>query len=119
MEDFIRLTPQANLGSARGGTSIAGINNRYNAVYIDGAINNDVFGLASSGTNGGQIGISPISVDAIDQIQVVIAPYDITKGGFAGGGVNAVTRSGSNTFEGSAYYFFRNQNLAGETPTAA
>lgn len=114
LQDFTRLTPQTS--NATGGISIAGMNNRYNAIYIDGAVNNDVFGLASSGTNGGQIGISPISVDAIDQIQVVIAPYDITKGGFAGGGINAVTRSGSNKFEGSAYYFFRNEGLSGKTP---
>jgi hypothetical protein len=114
IQDFTRLTPQTS--NATGGISIAGMNNRYNAIYIDGAVNNDVFGLASSGTNGGQIGISPISVDAIDQIQVVIAPYDITKGGFAGGGINAVTRSGSNKFEGSAYYFMRNEGLSGKTP---
>ncbi len=114
LDDFTRLTPQAS--TARGGLSIAGINNRFNAIYIDGAVNNDVFGLASSGTNGGQVGISPISIDAIDQIQVVVAPYDITMGGFAGGGINAVTRSGSNKFEGSAYYFFRNETLAGQTP---
>ncbi len=114
LQDFTRLTPQAS--NATGGISIAGINNRFNAIYIDGAVNNDVFGLADTGTNGGQIGISPISVDAIEQIQVVVAPYDITKGGFAGGGINAVTRSGSNKFEGSAYYFFRNENLAGLTP---
>ena len=115
LSDFTRLTPQVS--NSTGGISIAGINNRFNAIYIDGAVNNDVFGLSSSGTNGGQIGISPISVDAIDQIQVVIAPYDITKGGFAGGGINAVTRSGSNKFEGSAYYFFRNEGLSGQTPT--
>ncbi|MCF6360873.1 MAG: TonB-dependent receptor [Cyclobacteriaceae bacterium] len=114
LADFTRLTPQAS--NATGGISIAGINNRFNAIYIDGAVNNDVFGLAPSGTNGGQIGISPISVDAIEQIQVVVAPYDITKGGFAGGGINAVTRSGSNKFEGSAYYFLRNESLAGLTP---
>ena len=114
IQDFTRLTPQTS--NATGGISIAGMNNRYNAIYIDGAVNNDVFGLAASGTNGGQIGISPISIDAIDQIQVVIAPYDITKGGFAGGGINAVTRSGSNKFEGSAYYFFRNQSMSGRTP---
>ena len=114
LQDYTRLTPQSS--NATGGISIAGMNNRYNAIYIDGAVNNDVFGLAASGTNGGQIGISPISVDAIDQLQVVVAPYDITKGGFAGGGINAVTRSGSNKFEGSAYYFFRNEGLAGKTP---
>ena len=71
LNDFTRLTPQANL--TNGGISIAGVNNRFNAIYIDGAVNNDVFGLAASGTNGGQTGISPISLDAIDEIQVVIA----------------------------------------------
>ena len=114
LNDFTRLTPQANI--TQGGLSIAGVNSRFNAIYIDGAVNNDVFGLANSGTNGGQAGISPISLDALEQIQVVVAPYDVTLGGFAGGGINAVTRSGKNYFEGSAYYYFRNERLAGKTP---
>ncbi len=114
LNDFTRATPQASTASS-GGVSFAGINNRFNAVYIDGAVNNDVFGLADSGTNGGQIGISPISVDAIEQIQVVVSPYDVKLGGFAGGGINAVTRSGTNNLEGSVYYFFQNEDLAGET----
>ncbi|WP_339811559.1 TonB-dependent receptor [uncultured Imperialibacter sp.] len=113
--DFTRLNPLVNTqGDA---IEIAGMNNRYNAIYIDGAVNNDVFGLASSGTNGGQTGVSPISIDAIEQFQVSVAPFDVTQSGFAGGSINAVTRSGTNEFEGSAYYFFRNQNLAGKTPT--
>ncbi len=115
LNDFTRLTPQAKLEN--GGISIAGANNRYNAIFIDGAVNNDVYGLSSGGTNGGQAGISPISIDAIKQFQVVIAPFDVRQGGFAGGGINAVTRSGSNIFEGSAYWLFRNQRLAGKTPT--
>ncbi|MCB0686515.1 MAG: carboxypeptidase regulatory-like domain-containing protein, partial [Saprospiraceae bacterium] len=114
LNDFTRLTPQASTSVS--GISFAGVNNRYNAIYIDGAVNNDVFGLASSGTNGGQTGISPISVDVIDQIQVVLSPYDVTLGGFAGGGINAVTKSGTNTFSGTAYYFVKNQDLAGKTP---
>lgn len=113
IDDFVKLTPQA--GGYGEGTSFGGINNRYNAIYIDGAINNDVFGLASSGTNGGQTGISPFSIDIIDQIQVVLSPYDVTMGGFAGGGINAVTKSGTNNFEGTAYYFFQNQDLVGKT----
>lgn len=120
LQDFVRLDPRASStdqsGSNSGGISIAGVNNRYNAIYIDGAVNNDVFGLANSGTNGGQAGITPISPDAIEQVQVVLAPFDVKLGGFAGGGINAVTRSGTNTFTGSAYYFLRNENLAGKTP---
>lgn len=113
LNDFVRLTPQAS--AYGGGTSFAGVNNRYNAIYIDGAVNNDVFGLSSSGTNGGQTGISPFSIDIIDQFQVVLSPYDVTLGGFAGGGINAVTKSGTNNFEGTAYYFFQNESLRGKT----
>lgn len=113
LNDFTRLTPQAKT-TFGGGFSIAGMNNRYNAIYIDGAVNNDVFGLADNGTNGGQTGIAPISIDAIDQIQVVLSPYDVTLGGFAGGGINAVTKSGTNNLEGTAYYFIQNQKLAGK-----
>ncbi len=121
LNDYLRLTPQADVSNAgatnSGGISFTGVNNRFNAIFIDGAVNNDVFGLANSGTNGGQAGISPISPDALEQIQVVLAPYDVTLGGFAGGGINAVTRSGTNELEGSAYYFTRNENLSGKTPT--
>jgi len=116
LSDFTRMTPQATV-NGDGNISIAGANNRFNSVFIDGAVNNDVFGLSSSGTNGGQTGVSPISIDAIEQFQVVIAPYDVKLSGFNGGGINAVTRSGSNNIEGSAYYLFRNQDLAGKTPT--
>ena len=62
---------------------------------IDGAVNNDVFGLSASGTNGGQTGIAPISIDAIDQFQVVLSPYDPSLGNFTGGGINAITKSGT------------------------
>lgn len=117
--DFTRLTPQARVQEGGDGYSISlnGMNNRYNAIYIDGAINNDVFGLAGSGTNGGQTGVSPVSLDAIEEFQISLAPFDVKVGGFAGGAINAVTRSGTNNFEGSAYTFFRNQSLAGLTPT--
>ncbi len=113
LSDYVRLTPQSS--GFGGGTTFAGVNNRYNAIYIDGAVNNDVFGLSSSGTNGGQTGIAPFSIDIIDQLQVVLSPYDVTLGGFAGGGVNAVTKSGTNEFKGTAYYFFQNENLVGKT----
>src|SRR5439155_26512057 len=93
--DFLRATPQAKYTSTEGAISIAGQNNRYNAFYVDGALNNDVFGLAASGTNGGQANVAPISIDAIDQIQVVISPFDASLSGFTGGGINAITRSGT------------------------
>jgi len=117
ISDFLRSVPQAKMTTTEGAVSIAGQNNRYNAFYIDGALNNDVFGLAASGTNGGQANIPPISLDAIDQIQVAISPYDASLSGFTGGGINAITRSGTNTYQGSAYYLFRNEKIAGKTPT--
>ncbi|MGH2623281.1 MAG: TonB-dependent receptor, partial [Sphingobacterium sp.] len=110
LQDFTRLTPQAT-----GSNSFGGANNRYNNITIDGAVNNDVFGLASSGAPGGQANTQPISLDAIQQIQVVLAPYDVTQGNFTGGGVNAVTRSGTNTVEGSIYTFLRNENTIGKS----
>lgn len=116
LSDFTRLTPQAKV-TQLGGVEIAGSNNRYNSIYIDGAVNNDVFGLTNQGTNGGQTGISPFSVDIIDQISIQIAPYDIKLGGFAGAGINAVTRKGTNEFSGSAYFVLRNEGMAGKTPT--
>lgn len=119
LTDFTRLTPQARVQQTSDGPNltVAGMNNRYNAIFIDGAVNNDVFGLAGSGTNGGQTSVSPFSMDAIDQFNISIAPYDVKLGGFAGAGINAVTRRGTNEFEGSAYYYIRNQDLAGKTPT--
>ncbi len=117
--DFVRLTPQATVREGGDGFSISlnGMNNRYNAIYIDGAVNNDVFGLAGSGTNGGQTGVSPIALDAVEEFQVALAPFDVRVGGFAGGAINAVTRSGSNNLEASVYGFYRNQAFAGLTPT--
>ena len=117
--DFVRTTPQATVRETSDGFSISvnGMNNRYNAIYIDGAVNNDVFGLARSGTNGGQTGVSPFSLDAIEQIQISVAPFDVRIGGFAGGAINAITRSGTNNLEGSVYYFLRNESMAGKTPT--
>lgn len=115
LTDFTRLTPQAS--TAGPGISFAGQNNRYNQFSIDGTVNNDVFGLAASGTNGGQTGIQPISLDAIAEIQVSLAPFDVRQGGFTGGSINAITRSGTNNWEGSAYLYGNNQKLVGKNPT--
>lgn len=111
--DVTRMTPQAT--SAGSGMSFAGSNNRYNSFQIDGTVNNDVFGLSSSGTNGGQSGANPISLEAIEEVQVVIAPFDVRQSGFTGGGINAITKSGTNTFHGSVYGYFNNEKLAGKT----
>jgi hypothetical protein len=118
LTDFTKFSPLANTNGP--GTSFAGANNRYNQFAIDGLVNNDVFGLSSTGTNGGQVsGLNPISLDAIEEFQINIAPYDIRQGGFTGGGINAVTRSGTNKFSGSAYYFGNNQNLVGSYSPAS
>ncbi|MCR5887066.1 TonB-dependent receptor [Hymenobacter sp. J193] len=111
LQDFTRLTPQAS------GNSIGGTNNRFNNITIDGAVNNDVFGLSNSGTPGGQAGTQPISLDAIDQIQVNVAPYDVKLGNFTGGGINAVTRSGTNDLSASIYGFYRDENTTGKSVT--
>lgn len=111
MKDFTKISPLANTSGS--GTSFAGANNRYNQFSIDGLVNNDVFGLTSSGTNGGQAGIEPISLDAIEEFQINIAPYDVRQGGFTGGGINAITKSGTNSIKGTAYFFGNNQNFVG------
>jgi len=116
--DIARLTPSAfvsNEDDDGAAISIAGQNAEYNALYIDGVVNNDVFGLSAQGTNGGQTGAPPISFDAIEQLQIAISPFDVTQSGFTGGAINAITRSGTNEFTGSLYYQVRNESLAGES----
>ncbi|HVS04160.1 MAG TPA: TonB-dependent receptor, partial [Thermoanaerobaculia bacterium] len=106
LQDFARTNPYFNVDSPdASGTrlTVAGRNNRYNTIQIDGAVNNDLFGLADTGTPGGQTDSQPISLDAIEQLQLVVSPYDVRQGGFTGGGINAVTRSGSNEFHGSLF----------------
>ena len=112
--DVAKMTPQVATNKT-GGITIAGTNNRYNAFSIDGADAKDSFGLTSTGTNGGQSGTNPVSMDAIEEIQVAIAPFDVRQSGFTGGAINAVTKSGTNQVKGSAYAFFFNQDLVGTT----
>ena len=95
--DIAKLSPLVNV-SKYGGISIAGTNNRYNSFQIDGVVSNDVFGLSSDGTNGSMAGGNPISMDAIEQVQVVASPFDVRQSGFTGGAINAITKSGTNKF---------------------
>lgn len=110
--DATRLNPMVSI-SQSGAMSFAGANNRYNSFQVDGAVNNDVFGLTSNGQNGGQAGTQPISLETIDQIQVSIAPFDVRQSGFTGGAINAITKSGTNEFHGSLYGDWLNQDLIG------
>ena len=122
VQDFLRFNPTVKFTgnqSDLAGVSIAGQNNRFNSFYIDGAVNNDQFGLSASGTNGGQAGVGPISIDAVDQFQVMISPFDASIGNFTGGGINATTKGGTNNFSGTVYSFTQNQNLNGKTPIGA
>lgn len=119
LQDFARTNPYfrvdpSDITATR--MNVAGKNNRYNQIQIDGAVNNDLFGLSDTGTPGGQTDAQPISVDAIEQLQLVVSPYDVRQGGFTGGGVNAVTRSGTNALKGTAFYSTRRPDLIGEGP---
>lgn len=111
-DDYLRLTPSAS--PTYNGLSFAGRNGQYNNFSLDGAVFNNPFGLDAP-TPGGQTNAQPISLDAIDQIQVNIAPYDVTQAGFTGAGVNTVTKSGTNRFYGTVFGFYRNDGLTGKS----
>ncbi|MDA0311551.1 MAG: carboxypeptidase regulatory-like domain-containing protein [Gemmatimonadetes bacterium] len=96
------------------GFSVAGQNDRYNAVLIDGSLTKDVFGLTPGGTPGGRAGARLIPIEAVAQYEVLIAPYDTRLSGFTGGVMNAVTRTGTNTWEGSAFTYSRTAALTGD-----
>ncbi len=103
IEDIARLSPYAN------GMSFAGGDGRSSNFTIDGANFNNNFGLTENLPGGG----SPISMDALEEMQVVVAPFDVRQTNFIGGGVNAITKSGTNQFKGSAYVYYTNQDLRG------
>ena len=104
--DVTRLSPYGG-----NGMSFAGSDGRLANFTVDGANFNNNFGLSSNLPGGG----NPISIDAIEELQVVISPYDVRQTNFIGGGVNAITKSGTNTYKGSAYIYHRNENMRGDT----
>ena len=106
ISDVTRLSPYGG-----NGMSFAGSDGRTANFTVDGANFNNNFGLSGGLVGGG----SPISIDAIEEMQVVISPYDVRQTNFIGGGVNAITKSGTNTFRGTAYVYHRNENMRGDT----
>ncbi len=107
--DIMRLSPQYG-----GAGTFSGQDNRANNITIDGSYFNGSFGLdTTTGTPGDRTGVAPISLEAIEQVQVSVAPYDVRQGNFVGANVNTVTRSGNNLFSGSVYTRYRNQSYVG------
>src|SRR5215210_5477256 len=114
LTDFIKIAPQVS--SAGPGFSGGGMSNRMNNVQIDGTSERDVFGLGSTGQPGGQISAKAISIEAVKEYQVLLAPYDVRQGNFGGLLLNAVTKSGTNEFHGSAFQYFRDQDYGRDVP---
>jgi len=121
IQDFTRLDPRNS------NNSFAGSSFRYNNLPLDGAVNNDAIGFSpslggqggTSGLPGGSARANPISLDAIQEFQAQVAPYDVKLGNFTGGSINAVTRSGTNDFRGSVYGYGRHQNVTGRSVDGA
>jgi outer membrane receptor protein involved in Fe transport len=107
INDISRMTPQYG-----GGGTFAGQDNRMNNITIDGSYFNNSFGLG--GQPGDRTNVAPVSLEAIEQLQVSVAPFDVRQGNFVGAGVNTVTRSGSNRFAASVYYRYRNESFVGK-----
>jgi outer membrane receptor for ferrienterochelin and colicin len=113
--DYTRAAPQVS--SSGPGFSGGGMSNRMNNVQIDGATERDVFGLGSTGQPGGQISAKAISIDAVKEYQILLAPYDVRQGNFGGLLLNAVTKSGTNELHGSAFKYYRNQDYGRDVAT--
>lgn len=110
--DFAALSPLARVSEE--GVSVAGANYRFNTLNVDGAVNQDVFGLSTNNIAGGRAGGRVIPLEAVEQFRLEVAPFDIRQSGFTGGALNAVTKSGTNEFEMSAFGYYRGGGLVGE-----
>ncbi len=109
---LIGVFPQAFIKeSANGAISFSGQNNRYNSFYVDGALQNDVFGLSANGMYGGQTGNIPVPIEAIEQLQVQLSPYDASMGGYTGAAINMITKSGKNQPFSSIYRYMRGNKV--------
>ncbi|WP_296946343.1 TonB-dependent receptor [uncultured Massilia sp.] len=112
LQDYARADPRVSqTDKERGELSVAGQNSRYNSTTVDGVAINDTFGLEASGSPTSR---QPISIEAIQSVQVNVANYDVTQKGYTGGNINAVTKSGTNNWKGGVYYVFRNDKMAGD-----
>jgi hypothetical protein len=114
--DFVALTPQVSTTLFNGGLSGGGTNNRYNNVQIDGTSEADIFGLGATGQPGGQASGKSIGLEAVKEYKVMLSPYDVRQGFFAGLLVNAVTKSGTNDVTGTAFVVQRDQGLTRKQP---
>jgi len=111
--DFVNTSPQI-VKTPGGGTSFTGQNDRFNNIQIDGTVNNDLFALgASNQIPGGGVNARPLSIEAVKEYQVLTASFDVRQGGFVGGLINAVTKSGTNQFHGSVFGYMQNENWVG------
>ena len=111
--DFVRAAPQVSASGP--GFSAGGMSNRMNNVQIDGATERDVFGLGSTGQPGAQVNAKSVSLEAVKEFQILLAPFDVRQGNFGGLLLNAVTKSGTNQLTGSAFYVYRDQDFSKDT----
>ena len=118
-QDYYKLSPYFTPATATGTVgTVLGRNSKYSNIQIDGTNFNDLFGLGSTGAPAGQSNVTPISLDAIEEFQLVVSPFDVRQSGFTAAGINVITRSGTNNYTGSVFYYGRNQNIAGYSPDA-